>query len=313
MPGPITMRRPHPVPRLLGFTLIEAVVAITIIGIIAGIVAVFIVRPIQGYADLSRRAELVEAAESALRRMARDIRLALPNSVRVTDPGTGASFAVEMLPILDAAKYNTKATPACSQIKVGLNTTEFGVLACFRNPVFTALVGTASTSYRLVINNRDESVYTDTSVTSPITPLGTVITTNVHDASISCAAAVGTCGTASYRHLITLGTAHKFGSDSPNQRLFVVTTPVSYLCDTSAGTLTRYYNYPIAATQPTTTAAFTALNASSALVTDHVSTCTMTTTTSDVKNRGLATLTLGLSDEGETIKLVHQVQLDNSR
>ena len=171
-----------------------------------------------------------------------------------------------------------------------------------------------STSFRLVINNRDESVYTDTSVNSPITPLGTVITIIVHDASVtSCAAAVGTCGTASFRHHITLGTAHKFSTASPNQRLFVVTTPVSYLCDTSAGTLTRYYNYAITATQPTTTAAFTALNASIALVTDHISTCNMTTTTSDIKNRGLATLTLGLSDEGETIKLVHQVQLDNSR
>ena len=307
------MNAHRPPPRFFGFTLIEAVVAITIMGIIAGIVAVFIVRPMQGYADLARRAELVEAAESALRRMARDLRIALPNAVRVTDPGTGASFAVEMLPILDAGKYNVNATPACSRINVGNSTTEFGILACFRNPVFTALFGAPSTSYRLVINNRDESVYTDTSVTSPITPLGTAITINVHDASVSCAAAVGTCGTASFRHIINLGTAHKFGTTSPNQRLFVVTTPVSYLCDTSAGTLTRYYNYAITATQPTTTAAFTALNASIALVTDHISTCNMTTTTSDIKNRGLATLTLGLSDEGETIRLVHQVQLDNSR
>lgn len=296
-----------------GFTLIEAVVAITIMGIIAGIVAVFIVRPMQGYADLARRAALVEAAESSLRRMARDIRVALPNSVRVTDPGTGASFAVELLPILDAGKYNTNATPPCSRINVGNNTTQFGILGCYRNPAFTALIGVPSTSYRLVINNRDESVYTDTSVTSPITPSGTTITTVVHDASVSCATVVATCGTASYRHLMNLSVAHKFGSNSPNQRLYVVTTPVSYLCDASAGTLTRYYNYAITATQPTTSAAFTALNASSALVTDHVSACRMVTTTSDVKNRGLATLTLGLSDEGETIQLVHQVQLDNSR
>lgn len=303
----MTMRCPS------GFTLIEAVVAITIMGIIAGIVAVFIVRPMQGYADLARRAELVEAAESALRRMARDLRIALPNAVRVTDPGTGASFAVEMLPILDAGKYNTKATPACSQVNVGINTTQFGILGCYRNPAFTQLIGVPSTSYRLVINNRDESVYTDTSVTSPITPATTTITAVVHDASSSCATVVATCGTASFRHLMNLSVAHKFGSNSPNQRLFVVTTPVSYLCDTSAGTLTRYDNYAITATQPTTTAAFTALNASSALVTDHISTCNMMTTTSDIKNRGLATLTLGLSDEGETIKLVHQVQLDNSR
>ncbi|MFA6270798.1 MAG: type II secretion system protein, partial [Candidatus Paceibacterota bacterium] len=70
-----------------GFTLVEAVVAIVITGILAGIVAVFIASPVQGYVDSVRRAELTDAADVALRRMMRDIRLALPNSLRVTSAG----------------------------------------------------------------------------------------------------------------------------------------------------------------------------------------------------------------------------------
>lgn len=70
-----------------GFTLIEAVVAIVITGILLGIVAVFIANPVQGYVDSVRRAELTDAADVALRRMLRDIRLALPNSLRVTTSG----------------------------------------------------------------------------------------------------------------------------------------------------------------------------------------------------------------------------------
>jgi len=59
--------------------------AIVITGILSGIVAVFIARPVQGYVDAVRRAELTDAADIALRRMTRDIRLALPNSLRLKD------------------------------------------------------------------------------------------------------------------------------------------------------------------------------------------------------------------------------------
>jgi MSHA biogenesis protein MshO len=70
-----------------GFTLIEAIMVIVITGILAGGVAVFITKPVQGYVDSVRRAELTDAADVALRRMTRDIRLALPNSLRLKDSG----------------------------------------------------------------------------------------------------------------------------------------------------------------------------------------------------------------------------------
>ena len=70
-----------------GFTLLEAVLVIVITGIIAAIVAVFIKLPVDSYLDSARRAELTDVADTAVRRMARDIHLALPNSVR--NPGDG--------------------------------------------------------------------------------------------------------------------------------------------------------------------------------------------------------------------------------
>ncbi len=57
---------------------------IVITGILAGVVAVFITRPVQGYVDSVRRAELTDVADVALRRIGRDVRLALPNSLRVS-------------------------------------------------------------------------------------------------------------------------------------------------------------------------------------------------------------------------------------
>jgi MSHA biogenesis protein MshO len=60
---------------------------IVITGILAGIVAVFISKPVEGYVDSVRRAELTDAADVALRRMTRDVRLALPNSLRTVANG----------------------------------------------------------------------------------------------------------------------------------------------------------------------------------------------------------------------------------
>src|SRR5207247_10236805 len=67
-----------------GVTLIEMVIVIAITAIIAAALSVFISRPVEGYADAARRAELSDIADTALRRMTRDLRTALPNTIRIT-------------------------------------------------------------------------------------------------------------------------------------------------------------------------------------------------------------------------------------
>lgn len=65
-----------------GFTLVELVVVIVITGILAAALTVFLKPTIDGYFDTRRRADLTDMADTALRRMAKDIRSAVPNSVR---------------------------------------------------------------------------------------------------------------------------------------------------------------------------------------------------------------------------------------
>jgi prepilin-type N-terminal cleavage/methylation domain-containing protein len=77
MPEPSAASR-----RSRGFTLLEAITVIAITGIIAAVVAVFMVRPAQGYFSSTARLAMVDTADTALRRIARDVRLALPNTVR---------------------------------------------------------------------------------------------------------------------------------------------------------------------------------------------------------------------------------------
>ena len=289
-----------------GFTLIEMVVVILLLGIVGAGVAAFIVRPVEGYRDLARRTALVDAAESALRRMQRDIRTALPNSVRATNTASG--FAVELIPVLDAGRYSDSGAGTEKLIFTGGGDDEFDIQHCFRN------TATATTSgLRFVVNNlgtTGDNVYDDASLgvgsASVITPTAMTI-------SITSA----TCQASGFHHIVFrvagVATNHPFRSESPNHRIFGVTTPVSYLCDTSAATLTRYYGYAISASQYTTAAAFSDANASSALIASRVSGCSMTTTTAEILDRALATLTLSVAEESEQISLVIQAQMDSSR
>lgn len=113
-----------------GFTLVEMIMVIVITGIIGGMVAVFLRAPIQQYMDVARRAELTDIADTAIRRMARDIRTAVPNSVRVT--GTCPLCAVEFLPTKDGGRYRAN-TPG--------NVLTFGAAGS----IFFDVIGTAIT------------------------------------------------------------------------------------------------------------------------------------------------------------------------
>jgi MSHA biogenesis protein MshO len=69
--------------RARGFTLIELTIVIVITGIIAASVAVFFRPAVSSYFDTRRRAELAAMADTALRRVGREVRRAVPNSVRI--------------------------------------------------------------------------------------------------------------------------------------------------------------------------------------------------------------------------------------
>lgn len=66
-----------------GFTLVELVIVIVITGIIAVSIAIFFRPAVESYFDSRRRADLSGTADTALRRMVREVRRAVPNSIRL--------------------------------------------------------------------------------------------------------------------------------------------------------------------------------------------------------------------------------------
>ncbi len=78
--------------RTRGFTLVEMVTVIVLLGIVAGVLAPFIAKSIQAWHDSRARAELVARGRLAMERLAREVRQAVPNSLETLDGGQGIQF-----------------------------------------------------------------------------------------------------------------------------------------------------------------------------------------------------------------------------
>lgn len=86
-----------------GFTLVELVVVIVITGILAATLTVFLKPAVDSYFDTRRRADLTDMADTALRRMAKDIRSAVPNSVRLVPLPSPTCF--QLVPTIAGGRY----------------------------------------------------------------------------------------------------------------------------------------------------------------------------------------------------------------
>jgi len=277
-----------------GFTLIELVITITVGSIVVAFMALFIVMPMNAYSTQTKQAALVDAADSALRFMARDLRSALPNSVRVSSGGTVT--ALELLATADGARYQDGG-PVSNPALVLDFTAADGAFAT--TVPFTQLtLPWSSSSYYLSIYNVGVPGANAYQMANVITPAGT---------TISIAA-----GATANQNLVTLNPAFQFTFGSPGKRVYLVSGPVSYLCDTAAATLTRYSGYTIAGAQPANAAALSAAGATAALVAANVASCQFALTTGTAERNALATLTLQISQNSQSVQLLNEVQVVNA-
>jgi MSHA biogenesis protein MshO len=91
--------------------LIELIMVIVLLGVIGGMVSVFIKGPIDAYFASARRTALTDEADTTVRRMGRDLRKALPNSIR-TPSTSPPGQCLEFIPTKTGGRYRANLNTA---------------------------------------------------------------------------------------------------------------------------------------------------------------------------------------------------------
>ena len=278
----------NPERRARGFTLVEMIVVIAITGILAGAVAVFIRRPVEGYVDAARRAELTDIADTALRRITRDLRTALPNSVRTTIVGNVRY--IEYLQTSGGGRYRSELMSDPSDPNYPGNILNFIAADASFDVIGTMPALAAGNS--IVIYN--------------LSPTGS--TANAYSGDNRGAYSSNTATT------ITLFPAKLFPYQSPGKRFQVVEHAVTYACDpVGAKTVRRIAGYAIQPAQPNDVAAPPLSTApSNALLARNITGCSFTyTATGPTARTGVLALDLQVEQAGEKVRLFQQVHVNN--
>ena len=275
-----------PKTRCTGFTLVEAIVVIVITGILAGMVAVFIKAPVEGYVDSVRRAELTDAADTAVRRIARDIRTALPNSFRFPTTPAAGTACIEFLPTVGGGRYRT--APTVAGVSTGIldfsqAINAFDVLANSNLPASLAVAGTQHVViYNLGFGYSGADAYAGD-----------------NRAQIRNNTATNTN--------ITLTADKKFPHESPGKRFHVIPdNSVIYSCVGGAnGTIFR-------STPIISPGALVSCPAAGSVLVSNVD-CTNTSFQySPISaSSSLLAMTMTLTRSGESVRIYHEVQVSN--
>jgi len=209
--------------------------------------------------------------------MARDLRLALPNSIRTTD----ASQTVELLLTRTGGRYRVepKADGTGDILDFSASDGSFDIVG----PALTLANGDRIAIYNLGPNVPDADAYQSANITP-------------------YAGAAGSVGNVAI-------TPFKFPLASPGNRFQVVEGPVSYAC--SGGTLWRYWGYAIQPAQPSAAALPGLANVQSAKLATRLTACAITYVEGVTERSGLVTLQVTLAQDGESVTLLHEVHVSN--
>ena len=280
-----------------GFSLIELIVVVVLLGVLAGGAGLLIRNPIQAYEAQVRRQQLVDQGEMALRQIARDVRRALPNSIRITTVGASGS-ALEMVNTVDGARYRDEfggvyTANADFILDFTGADTSFNLLGTLSDPA------AFDPNNRLVIYNTSANIYAeavDADNLGIVTHGGITLAVNNLGAGLD------------REDQIVLSTPFQFTQQSPGQRAFFVDSSISYICDPAGSLIERYAGYGFRGTQPTTPADF---GVAAGRVISQLAGCSFSYSAGTAQRGGILSVQIAVSDSGETINLLHQIHVRN--
>jgi MSHA biogenesis protein MshO len=291
-----------------GFTLIEAIIVIVVGGIMVAAVAMFLRWPFQGYLDTARRGQMSDLIDTALRRMGRDLRIALPNSARVS-PAAGCTSTgnccIEMLPTIAGGRYRAAVDSAghgdILDFTMVNGDPTFNMFGQFP-AAYTPAAGNMIVVYNLGPTSPGADAYNGDTTR----PFVSQVFPSPSEANET---------------QITINTLNKpFPLASPANRFQVISgTAVSYVCTPTGtdaqgngtGTLSRVAGYAITPAPSCPPAGGT-----STLLAKNVTICNIEYSPAGPSNttarEGLVQMQLGVTLSNETVSLDHEVHISNA-
>jgi MSHA biogenesis protein MshO len=280
--------------RQRGFTLVELIIVMVLVGVIAGILVLQIRPAMQSYLSIRQRANLTSQADSALRRIIAEVHAAVPNSLRYTF-ASQQSQCIEFVPTKDGGRFRMAPDSAKGGNVLQTN-------------------GAATTAFD-TLTDLDGSVGTDDLVV-----VGNVNRDDAYDAG-----KIGVIGSVAgptpdvARNTITLKTATTFPAGYEGGRFVVVPAnerAVTYTCTnpgtdangTGTGVIYRVTSYT-----PSTTP-WKICPTGPAILVAKVSDCSILYHESQgvTQQSGYMQLRLGLSEGGESARLTMGAHVENT-
>lgn len=254
-----------------GFTLVELIAVLVVFAVIAAMGTSFVATSFDSYTQSVERTTLVNQSRAVVERIARQLHIALPYSVRVSSSGnclefmqiTGGSNYIGQLP--DA----NNGAPAVSSIDTAPFTLNLGTAAHVAVGAMAAseIYTTSTTAARAGVASTDGN---------PITR-------------------------------VNLSNAHRFVRNSINERIYVTAQPERFCA--IGGQMIHFSNYglitgPVGDTSPGGVSALMADDVIAGAPTFALSPATETRNT-------LIAIAFSISRNGETLDISHQVQIRN--
>ena len=269
-----------------GFTLVEMVTVILILGILVVGVSSFIIFGTRIFVESSSVDQVLSQSRFAVERMTRELRSALPNSVRLNSDSLTYQ-CVEFVPIEASTTYLTM-------------------------PIIPAAA--ASTGIVILDRNQDENKISENQF-AWIYPL---VDADVYSSARQKRAQVKTPPlTLANQVTLTFTAPTRFAEASPRQRIYFGSSPVSYCFEKGASgndlQIVRYagYNFNTVQPNPATMGTGVLMAQSVANRLDNSNDLPLILTPSSLVNNAMVHLQPRFNVNGETFQYRHQVQVIN--
>lgn len=280
-----------------GFTLVELIIVIVLMGVIGGMVSVFMKGPIDAYVASGRRAALTDTSDTVVRRLGRDIRKALPNSINTS----GDNLCVEFIPTKNGGRYRVEEiTPGDgASLVFGSADSKFNMLGS----------NTTFAGYPIPDDQQIKAVAGEFDVIA-LTNLGF----GVADAYAGSNTAVLSGVSSGTETTLTFGTkTFDIALASPNNRFQVIPANekvVAYVCTNNK--IYRLVSTSLGHICPSTTVTLTSPDVSAAPVLAQNVTCTFDYSGSDLQRNALLSMRIQVTESGESVTLQHEVHVSNT-